>query len=235
MKSIKKVTRNYPITDLVGRVFGDLKVISFAGYQNNRHYWVCKCKCGKTKECLGSNLIGKKSTSCGCSKRGIGKLLNEYDLSGDYGIGYTTKGSKFYFDLDDYDKIKSFCWVDNGVGYLLTGNENAKEANNKSGLMHRLILGSPANKVIDHINHQPFDNRKSNLRICDHCENLRNRKAKGYMFVKRKKKWMAQIKVNYKSIGLGYFDTEEEAKEARRKAEIKYFGEFQFREGGMAL
>lgn len=33
--------------------------------------------------------------------------MNTYDLSGEYGIGYTTKGEEFWFDLEDYDKIKS--------------------------------------------------------------------------------------------------------------------------------
>lgn len=31
---------------------------------------------------------------------------NTYDLSGDFGIGYTDKGEKFYFDISDYEKIK---------------------------------------------------------------------------------------------------------------------------------
>ena len=35
---------------------------------------------------------------------------NVYDLSGEYGIGYTLKGEEFYFDLEDYDKIKDYCW-----------------------------------------------------------------------------------------------------------------------------
>ena len=37
------------------------------------------------------------------------KKYNTYDLSGEYGIGYTSKGEEFYFDLDDYDKIKDYC------------------------------------------------------------------------------------------------------------------------------
>ena len=38
------------------------------------------------------------------------KKYNTYDLSGEYGIGYTTKGEKFLFDLEDYEKIKDYCW-----------------------------------------------------------------------------------------------------------------------------
>ena len=35
---------------------------------------------------------------------------NVYDLSGEYGIGYTLKGEPFWFDLEDYDLIKDYCW-----------------------------------------------------------------------------------------------------------------------------
>ena len=34
------------------------------------------------------------------------KKYNTYDLSGEYGIGYSNSGKEFYFDLDDYDLIK---------------------------------------------------------------------------------------------------------------------------------
>ena len=37
---------------------------------------------------------------------------NKYDLSGEYGIGYDSNGQKFYFDLEDYDKIKNYCWYE---------------------------------------------------------------------------------------------------------------------------
>jgi len=47
--------------------------------------------------------------------------------------------------------------------------------------------------------------------------------VKGYY--KSKGKWMAHICKDYKSIGLGTFETKEEAIEARRKAVLKYFGE----------
>lgn len=37
------------------------------------------------------------------------KRYNRYDLTGEYGIGYTNQGVEFYFDLEDYDKIKEYC------------------------------------------------------------------------------------------------------------------------------
>ena len=44
-------------------------------------------------------------------------------------------------------------------------------------------------------------------------------------------RWYANIKVNKENIRLGSFVTKEEAIEARREAEIKYFGEYAFQTG----
>ena len=50
--------------------------------------------------------------SCGCISKEMvyqqRNKINKYDLSGEYGIGYTSKNEIFYFDKDDYDKIKYF-------------------------------------------------------------------------------------------------------------------------------
>ena len=46
------------------------------------------------------------------------KKYNTYDLTGEYGIGYTSKDEEFYFDLEDYDKIKDYCWRITMQGYV---------------------------------------------------------------------------------------------------------------------
>ena len=84
--------------------------------------------------------------------------------------------------------------------------------------------------VVDHINHNRLDNRKQNLRLCTQGENLRNKKVKGVTFDKRRNKWYARIMINRKNLHLGSFDTKEEAIEARKQAEIEYFGEYRYKE-----
>ena len=49
---------------------------------------------------------------------------------------------------------------------------------------------------------------------------------KGVSLVKRNNKWLARIGFNGKRIVLGTFDSYEEAVEARKMAEIKYYGEY---------
>lgn len=83
---------------------------------------------------------------------------------------------------------------------------------------------------IDHISHVRNDNHPVNLRFVTHGENMRNKSASskntsgvtGVYFSKAHKKYRAQIVVDGEFIHLGYFDTLEEAAEARRQADRKY-------------
>lgn len=59
---------------------------------------------------------------------------------------------------------------------------------------------------------KPYKNNKSGI--------------KGVTYEEKRKKWRAEIRVNYKLIFLGRFNTFEEAVEIRKQAEQKYFGKF---------
>jgi len=69
-------------------------------------------------------------------------------------------------------------------------------------------------QIIDHIDRNKKNNNVTNLRVVTNQENMFNTNAKGYTWNKRKKKFQAQICVNGKKIHLGYFDKEEDAREA---------------------
>ena len=162
---------------------------------------------------------------------------NKYDLSGNYGVGYTLKGEEFYFDLEDYDLIKDYCWHKDAHGYISCKN------NGKRILLHRLLMNINEPKImIDHINHIIIDNRKSNMRIVNKSQNamnhniLRNNTSgvTGISQRKDNKKWRARITVNNNNIYLGQFDSFEDAIKARKEAEEKYFGEFSY-DNSMAL
>lgn len=104
--------------------------------------------------------------------------------------------------------------------------------------MHRLILARELGRellpkeFVDHINGDGLDNRRINLRIATHQQNIRNQRlskanTSGYKGVsKRNKRWGSCISVDGKTIHLGRFDTPEEAHEAYCQAARKYFGEF---------
>ena len=95
-------------------------------------------------------------------------------------------------------------------------------------------MNCPDDMVVDHINLNPLDNRKMNLRICTKQQNEMNRPLRnnntsgitGVSLYKQTNKWRAYIEYNQKYIHLGLFDTKEDAIKARKQAEIKYFGEY---------
>ena len=85
-------------------------------------------------------------------------------------------------------------------------------------------------KETDHLNGNGLDNRKENLRVCSHAENMRNikkNKLKGISFREGlKKPWRARFMKDYKEIQVGYFETKEEASQAYNQAIKKNFGEY---------
>jgi len=100
---------------------------------------------------------------------------------------------------------------------------------------HRLaflmIVGEWPKAFIDHINHQPDDNRWSNLREAARFQNARNRLARKDAVLKGVSRtpnntWRAQIFLNGKNTGLGTFATPEQAHAAYRRAAAEHFGEF---------
>jgi hypothetical protein len=169
-------------------------------------------------------------------KLGAPRKYNRYDLSGDFGIGYTTKDEEFYFDLEDYDIIKSYCWSKH-AGYIVSRNTSENfDKSTKVVRLHRVIMNlDDASLIVDHINHVVQDNRKSNLRIVTSRENAfngieRKNNKTGYRGVSYrpekwgKKKWRVRIGVDYKEFTIGHYETFEEAVEARKGAEEKYYG-----------
>ena len=233
--------------DLSGMKFGSITVIkkdnstkpSKNGYCKT--HWICKCdNCGNIKSMLADTLRNKGIKSCGCirinppSKR---RKHNKYDLSGKYGIGYTSNtNEEFYFDLEDYEKIKEYCWGKVTFGYLNSIKINSNEG--KKVILHRLILGCDKGVVVDHINHNPLDNRKENLRIATQQQNATNTSKRintkckyigvdgRFRKTDSKDIWCARITKDGKFFYLGMYEDIEDALIARLKAEKELFGEF---------
>lgn len=169
------------------------------------------------------------------------KQYNHYDLTGEYGVGYTNKGEEFYFDLEDYDKIKDYCWHLDKDGYLRT-NINLDDGKRTMILMHSLIMNTIGQQNImpDHINGKEtrHDNRKSNLRIATKSQNNINQPirkdntsgVKGVDWDKEDQKWKVRIQVNHKRVLVGRYSSFEDAIQARKEAEAKYHGEWAYHE-----
>lgn len=232
--------------DLTGRKFGRLTVIKRmenhifpSGKQKSK--WLCQCDCGNEVIVIGSNLTKENGTrSCGCyakecTHKSKNKKYNTYDLSGDYGVGYTSKGEEFYFDLEDYDLIKNYCWYVSDERYVKAYVPELS----RIASIHRIITGlDDISYDIDHKNGElsRHDNRKSNLRVATRSQNQMNKGRQknntsgivGVGWHKATNKWTAYIAVNKRQIYLGLFDRKEDAIKARKEAENKYFGEWSY-------
>ena len=104
--------------------------------------------------------------------------------------------------------------------------------NRKHESLHRLIMILEGyeikGKEVDHRDGNGLNNQLENLRIATISLSRFNRKWDddvGATFHKASGKYQVRIGVDSKRINLGLFDTQEEAIEARKEAELKYFGE----------
>ena len=231
--------------DLTGRVFGELTVVEKAPSHilpcgKSEIMWKCKCSCGNDFITRAASLKSGRCKSCGhlqketaaSNAKKLFKKNNTYDLSGDYGIGWTSKGNEFYFDLDDYDKIKDYCWYIDSAGYVT--NKNGKDIIR----MHQLVLPIESGLMADHIHGKETrnDNRKSNLRIVTPSQNEMNKGVRqdntsgvtGVYFQSKSNRWCAEIVINGEKHRLGSFIDKNDAVNARKDAERKYFGEYAY-------
>ena len=140
-------------------------------------------------------------------------------------------------DLDDVEKCKDITW---SIQMVRSGKDKSYiefyATNPKVGMLHRYLMINDEYMVVDHIDGNSKNNRRYNLRVCKQEDNHKNRKKQrnntsGHRGVcwypyNNVNKWMAHIRINCKSITLGYFDDYQKAVNARRKAELKYFGEY---------
>ena len=129
-------------------------------------------------------------------------------------------------DTEDVPKIAGYKWhlkqLDEKRQYV-EAHDIASDKLNKKVMLHRLLTDCPKGKVVDHRDGVTLNNRRNNLRVCTHAENLQNRSPisragasglRGVTWSKHAGKWVARYRVKYKEFFLGYFDSKVKAAEA---------------------
>ncbi len=146
-----------------------------------------------------------------------------------------TKGLFAKVDEEDFEYLSQFKWQVMRCSTSLYASRHLRGAGvDTKILMHREILNPQKGLVVDHINYDGLDNRRSNMRICTKSGNNKNRRKAanctsqylGVYFHRHTKKWMAQSNWMRKHIYIGIYNTEEEAAMAYNEVALKQAGEF---------
>lgn len=139
-------------------------------------------------------------------------------------------------DDDIYEQVKDRSWrlIPVSGGKIYVGWKTHKNGKDVTVYLHRLVMGFPKG-MVDHWDHNIFDCRRENLRVVTNSQNQMNSQKrdgtssryKGVYWVKKIKKWKAQIMDGGKSYFLGYFAPSQEryAAYAYDFAAIELFGE----------
>lgn len=208
----------------IGEKYNKLLIIDYGEDEiskSGKHYkvWKCKCDCGNILFVKEKYLLNGDKKSCGClsskNRKITHKRGNKYSVLNDcVYVEMSNCEDIMVCDIEDWEKYKKYTWSKNSHGYAYA------RINYKITLFHKICFPDGLSNMIDHINRNKLDNRKSNLRIVDYSQNNRNVSIKknnksgytGVWFDKRNNKYSARIhSKDGKYLFLGYFDTAEEA------------------------
>ncbi len=145
-----------------------------------------------------------------------------------------TQGKFAVVDVEDYNWLAGYKWCvsQSGNSFYAMRNRCGTKV-----LMHRQIMNASNGLLVDHIDGNGLNNRRSNLRLCTRYQNSCNSrphrnnlysKYKGVRWDKRYNKWYAGIRKSGKQFFLGSFDNEIDAAKAYDKKAKELFGEFAY-------
>lgn len=209
MKKIQRKRNNGKKVNLTDQRFGRLVVLEEAGRKNGKVTWLCQCDCGKTVPISAGNLKSGNSKSCGC-------LWVERKAKHGWAGTPTHKA---------WRNMLARCYNPNTPYYKYYGGRGIEVCERWWEFENFLAdMGEkPKGKSLDRIS--PNGNYMlDNCRWSIWQEQQNNTRSKGYTWSDKDKKWVAQIMVDYRHIGLGWFNTEKEARQAYTKAKWKYHG-----------
>lgn len=218
--------------NLVGRLFGHLRVISEATRANPRvQRWHCQCACGELRVVAGNNLVSGNSKSCGCGHGiAISDPVTEEQLR--KLLRYDPKTGLFTWLVANRN-----CVVGAVAGHYNPANGYVRVSLKKRSYYAQVLAWFymtgywPACEV-DHKDLNKRNNIWANLREATRAQNNQNASKRahnrsGYKGVVTKNGVsLATITVARKTIHLGTFSSLESAARAYDAAAKKHFGEF---------
>lgn len=155
-------------------------------------------------------------------------------IEGDVAYVPLSQGREAIIDAADVDLIGRWrwsVWCGRGGDYAVRGDYSG--AKRVSVSMHRVIMNNP-DAMVDHIDGNGLNNRRSNLRLASDSQNQQNRKisvnntsgVKGVGWHGPRQKWRARLKLRGREISLGYYACKTAAAIAQARGIQEYYGEF---------
>lgn len=147
----------------------------------------------------------------------------------------------FIIDAEDLEKVLQYHWSTGSIKKHDKSNVDRCYCNivdpitgqrRKYGVHHIVLDHLSQDTIIDHKDHDPHNNRKSNLRVATYLENARNgalqvNNTTGFTgIIKTKASWRAVIQLHKNKIELGHYKKLEDACYARYIAEEILFKNF---------
>ncbi len=143
-----------------------------------------------------------------------------------------THGAVTQVDDEDYNFLMQFKWHLTNCGYAVRRSPRVNGALGRMILMHRVILNAPENLTVDHIDGNPLNNTRANIRLAEHWQNMLNKKVRkdsrtGIKGVqKHGNKYRVYVGLRGIRHLIGSFDSIEEASAAYQSAALRLHGEF---------
>lgn len=222
------------VPDFIGKKFGRLTVVSEgltqmydkSGYTCKRHFWNCICDCGKQISAREDGLKNGRISSCGCYRTDRIR-----DANTKHGMCGTPTHKAWISMIDRCYQPKDTSYPNYG-GRGITVCERWLEPSGQGFMNFLEDMGElPDGLSLDRIN--PRDNYSpENCRWVDTSHQSFNQRLRvtnksgktGVNFNKKRNNWEARITKNYETFFLGSFDDMQSAVEARKSAEIEYYG-----------
>ncbi len=203
--------------DMKGMRFERLVVIERSGTQCQQALWLCVCDCKTEIKALGQNLRSGRTKSCGCLRLETNTKHDQHRTS-EYKIwvamrqrcinpnqaAYENYGGRGISVCERWHDFTNF-YVD--MGKRPSTKYSVERIDNHKGY-------NPENCKWATRTEQSINQRLSKRNTSGH---------KGVDWDKRSAKWCSRVTIYGKTIHLGYYEKIEDAIEARKYGEIKYW------------
>jgi hypothetical protein len=163
-------------------------------------------------------------------------MRNKYEFSDDQKSCriFFYDGSFFVIDSSDFSAVSAHTWWKGKRGYPVMKTSRKSPDGHKTIALHRFLLNPPTGFDVDHISNDKLDNRRCNLRVCTHQQNMFNQKKRctntsgyyGVSLLKSCGRYEAYINISGKKKYLGLYKTAEEAAEVRDREARRLYGKY---------